>query len=308
MKISITTRSFGNLDPAPLEYLRGIFSDIAVNHEGKKLSEDESIALMAGAVGVLAGTEKLTEKVFAACPDLKVVSRVGVGLDSVDMQAAERHGIKVLNTPGVLSDAVAELALALMLDCLRHVSSADRQVRSGNWKSPMGRLLRGKTVGIIGLGAIGRRLVELLAPFGVKLLAHDVVIDNEFAAKHSVQKVEHEVLLKESDIVSVHAPLTDDTRKLISAERIGLMKSDAILINASRGGLVDDEALYEALAEKRLGAAGMDVFEREPYEGPLTKLDNVVLVPHMGSYALESRIEMEWAAARNLAAALGMDK
>lgn len=308
MKISITTRSFGNLDPAPLEYLRGIFDDIGINNEGKKLSEDESIALMTGAVGVLAGTEKLTEKVFAACPNLKVVSRVGVGLDSVDLQAAERHGIKVLNTPGVLSDAVAELALALMLDCLRHVTAADRQVRAGNWKSPMGRLLRGKTVGIIGLGAIGRRLAELLEPFGVKLLAHDVVIDDEFAEKHGVQKVDLEILLKESDIVSVHAPLTDDTRKLISAELIGSMKSDAILINASRGGLVDDTALYEALAEKRLGAAGMDVFEKEPYEGPLTKLDNVVLVPHMGSYALESRIEMEWAAARNLAAALGVDK
>lgn len=308
MKIAITTRSFGNLDPAPLEFLRGRFSDIVINDDGKKLSEDESIAMIAGAAGVLAGTEKLSEKVFAACPDLKVVSRVGVGLDSVDLEAAKLHGIKVMNTPGVLSDAVAELTLGLMLDCLRHISSADRQVRAGQWKSPMGRLLKGKTVGIVGLGAIGRRLVELLTPFGVSVIACDVAIDESFAQKFGVIKKELSDLLKESDLVTIHAPLTDETRGMISAEQLKIMKNDSILINASRGGVVDDVALYEAIKKNRIGAAGLDVFEKEPYVGPLTTLDNVVLAPHMGSYALESRIEMEWAAARNLAAALGVSE
>jgi len=304
MKIAITARSFGKLDPAPLELLRGKFSEIAMNETGGKLDEAGCVELLNGAAGVLAGTEKLSEAVFAACPDLRVISRVGVGLDSVDLEAARKRGIKVLNTPGVLADAVAELTLALILDCLRKVSASDRAVRAGEWKAAMGSLLRGKTVGIIGLGANGRRLAELLAPFKVSLVACDVAPDRDFADRHGVLLTDIETLLLKSDVVSVNAPLTGGTRHLLDAARLAMMKEGAVLVNASRGGIVDDGALCEALKSGRLAAAGLDVFEKEPYTGELARMDNVVLTPHIGSYAREARVAMEWAAAKNLVGAL----
>jgi len=306
MKIAITTRSFANLDSGPLDFLREYFSTIAVNETGRSLNEDECIGLLNGAAGALAGTEKLTDKIFAACPDLKVISRVGVGLDSVDLKAAESRGIRVLNTPGVLADAVAELSLALIIDCLRKISASDRAVRTGEWKPPMGNLLRGKTVGIVGLGSNGRRLAELLIPFRVSLFACDVAPNEVFARHLGIKLTDIETLLKKSDVVSVNAPLTDETRHLLDASRLAMMKEGSILVNVSRGGIVDDAALASALKSGRPAAAGLDVFEKEPYSGELARMDNVVLTPHAGSYAREARIEMEWAAARNLVSALGV--
>jgi D-3-phosphoglycerate dehydrogenase len=238
--------------------------------------------------------------VLVRAPRLKVISRCGTGLDNVDLEAAAELGIQVRNTPDAHVDAVAELSLVGMLSALRHLGAADRSIRGGEWKKPMGRLLRGKTVGLVGLGRVGRRLVELLAPFEVEVLASDPRRDESMATQLGVRYVELDELLERSDVVSLHLPYGADVRGLLSEERIARMKANAVLVNCARGGIVDEEALCEALRAGRLGGAYIDTFEREPYCGPLTELSNVTLSSHIGSYAIESRVRMEREAVANL--------
>ena len=304
MKIVVTARGFDKNDEGPLRLLREHFSEVVLNPTNRKPSEDESIEWLRGAAGVLAGTEKLTEKVMAACPSLRVISRLGVGLDSVDLEAARRRNIQVLTTPGgLLADAVAELALGLMLGCLRHIARADRAVRANAWAPFMGNLLRGKTVGIIGLGRIGRRTAELLAPFHVTLLGYDIA-PPPASDIPAIRITALDALAAESNFISLHVPLSPETRHLLAAPHFERMKAGAIIINTSRGGTVDENALLQALESGTVAAAGLDVFEKEPYTGPLRDFEQVILTTHIGSYATEARIDMEWAAARNLIKAL----
>ena len=273
-----------------------------LNAQGRKLTAEEIASLLGDVDGLVAGTEPLTREVLLRAPRLKVISRCGTGLDNVDLAAAEELGIQVRNTPDAHVDAVAELTLAAMLSALRKLPEADRSIRAGDWKKPMGRLLRGRTVGLVGLGRVGRRLIELLAPFQVDVLATDPNEDSDLAAPMGVQYVTLDELLEKSDIVSLHLPYSADVRHLINAERLGRMKSDAVLVNCARGGLVDEEALCAALREGRLGGAHLDTFESEPYAGPLCELTGLTLSSHIGSYAVEGRVQMERQAVENLIA------
>ena len=273
-----------------------------LNAQGRKLTAEEIASLLGDVDGLVAGTEPLTREVLLRAPRLKVISRCGTGLDNVDLAAAEELGIQVRNTPDAHVDAVAELTLAAMLSALRKLPEADRSIRAGDWKKPMGRLLRGRTVGLVGLGRVGRRLIELLAPFQVDVLATDPNEDSDLAASMGVQYVTLDELLEKSDIVSLHLPYSADVRHLINAERLGRMKSDAVLVNCARGGLVDEEALCAALREGRLGGAHLDTFESEPYAGPLCELTGLTLTSHIGSYAVEGRVQMERQAVENLIA------
>jgi D-3-phosphoglycerate dehydrogenase len=295
-KVLITTSSFGQ----PKELVEKAGYAVALNPHKRKLTEAEVTALLAEhkPVGMIAGVEPLTAAVLeAAASHLKVVSRCGVGLDSVDLAAASRLGIKVLSTPDAPSPAVAELAVALMLDCSRKVSEADRALRAGKWQALQGRLLGDKTVGVLGLGRIGSRVCRILSGFGCSVLGYDPA---ESAGVPGVDKVSFDEVLAESDIVTLHLPITDGTRHLIDAQRLSKMKKGSILINCARGGLVDEKALADALASGQIAAAGLDCFENEPYTGPLTSLPNVVLTAHMGSAAQECRGRMENEAALNL--------
>ena len=206
------------------------------------------------------------------------------------------------NTPEAPRQAVAELTMALILSALRRVPAADARLRAGLWKPEMGRLLFGKTVGVVGLGGVGRRMVEMVKPFQVRLLAVEKFPDRAFVRRHKVRLTSLPALLKAADVVTLHLTLDKDTRNLMDARTLGLMKPGAVLVNTARGELVDSAALADALREKRLGGAGLDVFDVEPYEGPLRELPNVVLTPHMGSYATEARVAMEAAAVKNLLA------
>jgi D-3-phosphoglycerate dehydrogenase / 2-oxoglutarate reductase len=303
-RVVVSTSSFGRYDERPLELLVAAGHEVVANPHGRRLTPDESRRLLDRAVGLIAGTEALSREVLAAAPDLRVISRCGVGLDGIDLEAAAERGIAVLRTGEAHVDAVAELALGGLLDVLRRISAADRGVRAGAWDKPMGRLLKGKTVGVVGLGRTGRRLVELLAPFAVTVVAVDPVEDRAFAAAHAVTYGSLDTVLESSDIVTLHLGYSPDAHHLLDAERISLMRPGAILVNGARGGLVDETALASALADGRLGGAYLDVFEREPYAGPLAGLDNVVLTPHIGSYAVEGRVAMEIEAAENLLRAL----
>ena len=277
---------------------RGI--EYVLNPYGRALTEAEAIELLSECAGVAAGTEALTERVFAALPELKAVSRCGVGMDNVDLAAAAARGIVVKNTPDGPTRAVAELTLGLALALLRQIPAMDRDIRVGVWKKRMGGLLQDKKVGVIGLGRIGRATAGLFAALGAEIAYSDPVADSS-AFKH----LDLEELLPWADIITVHAPPAKDDF-LLNAERLGLMRPGAWLINAARGGIVDEAALAGLLAQGRLTGAALDVFGQEPYTGPLTKFDNVILTPHIGSYAKEARIRMEIDTIANLLEALGV--
>jgi D-3-phosphoglycerate dehydrogenase len=299
-KVLISTSSFAQADRKPLELLTAAGVDYQLNPHGRQLKADESIALLSGMDGVLAGTEKLDQSVLPKATGLKVISRCGVGLDSVDLKAAAELGIRVYNTPEAHVDAVAELTLAGMLDVLRHVSATDQKIRRGEWHKPLGNLLRGKTIGIVGLGRTGKALVKLLQPFAVTVLAYDPNQDAEFAPKYQVTYLELNDLLPRVDIVSLHLPYSKEIHHLLDETRLGLMKTGAIVINCARGGLIDEASLADRLKDGRLAGAYLDVFEQEPYKGPLLELSNVVLTAHIGSYAAEARVRMEVEAVENL--------
>jgi D-3-phosphoglycerate dehydrogenase / 2-oxoglutarate reductase len=298
MKIMITTSSFDVVASEPLRRLVGAGFELHSNPHGRRLTEAEVGGLLEpSVVGMIAGVEPLTRTVLARAPNLKVISRCGIGLDSVDLAAARKQGVRVFNTPDAPSLAVAELALALILNLLRRVSEADQEIRRGRWKALMGSLLQGKSVGIIGYGRIGRKVATLVRAFGATVIAHDTATGNVDA---DTEACGLDSLLARADIVSLHVPYSDTTHHLLNAQRLACMRTGALLVNASRGGLVDEAALLEALRSGHLGGAALDTLEQEPYNGPLTTVPNVLLTAHMGSYAREARIMMEREAAANL--------
>ena len=297
-RILITTSSFDTEHNIPLQHLRESGCQLVPNPHGRRLTEAEAADLLGNdIVGVIAGVEPLTRAVIGKARLLKVISRCGIGLDSVDLDAAAERGIKVYNTPGAPVSAVAELTLALMLDLLRRVGQADRSLRQGEWKQLMGNLLSFQTVGIIGFGRIGRRVAGLTHAFGAKILVHDKIMTNVPAY---CEATDFDSLLQRSDIVTLHVPLLPELRHMIGRAQLARMKRGAYLINAARGGLVDEAALLESLQAGALAGAALDTFEEEPYRGPLTAMPQVLLTAHMGSYARESRIQMEQEAAHNL--------
>lgn len=298
--ILISTSSFGKMDRRPLDLLEQAGYTCRLNPYGRKLTEEEAIGLLQEVDGLIAGTEPLTARVLAEAPRLKVISRCGVGMDSVDVATAQARGIHVCNTPSAHVEAVAELTLGGLLALARSIPAGDARVRGGTWKKPMGWLLRGKTVGVVGLGQVGKVLVRLLQPFGVTVLATDPYPDVDFADAYDVRYVDLDVLLAEADVVTLHVPFSEANRYLLGRDELGRMKPGAVLVNTARGGLVDEEALYEALADGRLAGAYLDTFEKEPYGGALAELPNVVLTPHIGSYAAECRVRMETEAVENL--------
>jgi D-3-phosphoglycerate dehydrogenase len=304
VKVFISTSSFAQHSREPLDLLdaRGIRYEL--NTTGRKLEAGEIARLLEDVDGLVAGTEPLSREVLLQAPRLRAISRCGTGLDNVDLSAAAELGIHVRNTPAAHVDAVAELSLAAMLSVLRYLHQADRAIRAGTWRKPMGRLLRDRVVGCVGLGRVGRRLVELLEPFYTTVLASDPQRDTAFAESHGIRYVSLDELLEQSHVVTLHLPYSRETHYLLDESRLSRMRPGAVLVNCARGGLVDEAALFRALQSKHLAAAHLDTFEEEPYKGKLIELDNVSLSPHIGSYAMEGRIEMEREAVENLLACL----
>ena len=297
-KLVISTSSFDVEGNSSLNHLVNSGMNIVRNSYKRKLTEDEAIELLGeDTIGMIAGIEPLTERVFSSAKNLKVVSRCGAGLDSVELAAAELHGISVFNTPEAPAQAVAELTMGLMLAALRRICQTDRLLRINEWPRMQGQLFAAQTVGIIGLGHIGKRVARLSQAFDARVIAHDPHID---PTSHGVESVSLEKLFAEANVISLHVPYTTDTHHLLDAKSFARMKPGSIIINAARGGLIDETALDEALISGHLGMAALDVFEQEPYHGPLTKNDRMILTSHIGSLAKESRKCMELEAAENL--------
>jgi phosphoglycerate dehydrogenase-like enzyme len=294
--------------PAPLREIEDVYGPIlraagyTIEYPPRNLpkselqmSEAELLAQLPGCVASLAGSEPYTPAVIAraAAAGLRVIARAGVGYDAVDLAAATEHGVAVCYAPGTNQEAVAEHAFMLMLALVRKLREQDIEIRQGLWPRRTVGNLRGKTLGIVGLGRIGKAIARRAVPFGLTVLATEILPDAAFAAAHGVTFVPLEELLRRSDVVTLHVPKTPLTKYLIRTETLALMKPDAILLNTSRGGVVHEPDLYEALVAKRIAGAGLDVYEVEPPgSSPLFGLDNVLLTAHTAGVDQQSRRDM----------------
>lgn len=293
MKVFVSTHPFGSTSSEPIKLLNYNGFDVQLNPLEHKMTSSQLAEEIANAEVLIAGTEKITEEVFKNAPHLKLISRVGIGLDGIDFDLCKKYGVRVAYTPDAPTMAVAELCVAMILDISRHVSITDKNIRQGIWKRHMGTLLNGKTVGIFGMGRIGKSLIHLLSSFNVKFLVHDIEPDIAFGRLHQVKFGTKVDVLKYSDIVSINLPLKADTYDYITLKEIDLMQEHAVIVNTARGGIINENDLYEALKTNKIAAAAVDVFEEEPYKGDLIELDNCLLTCHMGASTIDSRTDME---------------
>jgi phosphoglycerate dehydrogenase-like enzyme len=272
------------------------------NHWRAGRSENEMIALLRDKVAVVASSDPYTAKVMDGCPDLKIIARVGVGYDEVDVNAATERGIVVTTTPGCNHRSVAEFAMALMLQCARRMAENLQLGRDGEWTWVQGDDMAGKTLGIIGLGTIGKEVAKRARAFDMNVVAYDIVRDDAFAAAHDVTYAGLEDVLIQADFVTLHSNLDDTSRHMINGARLALMKPTAYLVNTSRGGVVDGKALYEALKANQIAAAAFDVFETEPLasDDPLRSLDNLYITGHAAGASHDARKAAARMAAENV--------
>jgi D-3-phosphoglycerate dehydrogenase len=293
-KALITTVPFGDKNRLPLEQLESANIQYLINPLGRRLKEEELAQMVSDFDVLIAGTEPITELVMSRASSLKLISRVGIGLDSVDLLAAKRRGIQVAYTPDAPAPAVAELTIALMLSLLRGVHVANLQMHSGHWQRHYGRRIAEVTIGIIGTGRIGARVLRRIPAFGTpRVLVNDVNPDHKMDPSLKLEWVSKEDIYRQADLISLHVPLTIHTRNMIRREQLLLMKPDALLINASRGGIVNEHDLAEVMRAGHLGGAAIDVFEHEPYTGELASIERCLLTAHMGSMSVDCRTRME---------------
>ncbi|MBU6176788.1 MAG: phosphoglycerate dehydrogenase [Bacteroidetes bacterium] len=290
----ITTVPFGDKNRLPIELLEAAGIDYLINPVGRKLKEDELAELVSDFEVIIAGTELITEKVMSRAKCLRLISRVGVGLDGVDLLAAERCGIQVSYTPDAPAPAVAELTIGLMLSLLRSTHVANTQLHLGNWQRHFGRRVPEVTIGIIGIGRIGARVLRHLLAFGSpRILVNDIYRNPEVETKIKVEWVDKETIYREADLISLHVPLTAQTKNMIQREHLLRMKPDALIINTARGGIINEGDLAAVLKAGHLGGAAIDVFNQEPYSGELAQLERCLLTSHMGSMSIDCRARME---------------
>jgi len=294
VKVLITTVPFADKNKLPLDMLDDAGFKYVINPTGKKLTEEKLAELVTDFDVIIAGTEPITEFVMSKAKNLRMISRVGIGLDSVDLLAAKKRGIKVSYTPDAPSPAVAELTIGLIITLLRSVHLSNLQMHKGEWNRYFGKRIADATIGVIGLGRIGTRVLNRLSVFGTpKLLVNDISRNQELDHKFKLDWVSKEKIYQEADIISLHLPLTAKTKNMIGREQLLMMKSDASIINTSRGGIINEKDLFDVMKEGHLSGAAIDVFDNEPYSGELVGIENCVLTAHMGSMSIDCRTRME---------------
>lgn len=293
MKVFVSTHPFSETSTLPMKLLRDEGIEVCTNRYGRKMTTAELAKEIADADILIAGTEKITDEVLQKAPNLKLISRVGIGLDGINFELCQKYNIRVVYTPDAPTMAVAELCIGMMLDLARQISITDRNIRNGIWHRHMGMLLYGKTIGILGMGRIGKSIVHLLSNFNVKFVAYDINPDFAFGRLYNVDFLSKEEVLQQSDIVSVNIPLKIDTYDFITYKELEMMRKESFLINTARGGIVNEHDLYLALYNNVIAGAAIDVFEEEPYKGNLCELNNCLLTCHMGASTIDSRTDME---------------
>jgi phosphoglycerate dehydrogenase-like enzyme len=291
-KIAVLSRSFSKHKLLRQELLAK-YSNVKFNDEGLKLNGRTLIKFLEGATKAITALEVIDNSVISALPKLKVISKYGVGIDMIDKDALEKHNVKLGWTGGVNRRSVSELVISSAISMLRHVPIASEDAIKGNWRQFIGRELSSLTIGIIGCGFIGKDLAKLLSVFGSNVLAYDILDFPEFYKKNNVTPVDISTLLKESDLVTLHLPLDKSTKNILNKERMNLMKKSALLINYSRGGLLDESELKSMLMNGQLAGAALDVFSQEPPEDQeLINLPNFIVTPHIGGSSEEAVMAM----------------
>ena len=302
MKILITATSMRpDSDLPALEKLRLFCDNLIFSPLQRPLQPEELIPLVQGCEGYIAGLDYVDARVIEAGDRLQVISRNGAGVDRIDLEAAKGRGIVVCNTPGANAQAVADLAMGLALSVARRIPMLHSSTVQGGWKRSTGIELYGKTMGIMGLGAVGRAVARRAKGFSMRVLAYDPFMDHTYAEQNDITAAGYQQVLSEADVLSLHLPLTDETRHILDRQAMQTMKTGAIIINTARGGLIDESAAADLLLAGHLGGLGIDVFEKEPPESsPLFALENVVVTPHTAAHTQEAVQNMTDMAVDNL--------
>jgi len=299
-RVAVCSRSFSK-NPILRAELLARYRHVTFNDAGTQLSGDALVDFLRGHEKAITALEVIDESILSRLPELQVIGKYGVGLDMIDLAAMRTHGKRLGWTGGVNRRSVSELVISFAIAMLRRVPAANREVLSGVWRQHVGGNLSGRIVGIVGCGHIGKDLAPLLKAFGCTVLAHDIREFTDFYSLHGIESVSLEALLRRSDVVTLHVPLNDSTRGLLDAQRLALLKPDAILINTARGGLVDERELKRLLIDKYLAAAAFDVFEEEPPpDQELLSLPNFLATPHIGGSSQEAMLAMGRAAIEGL--------
>jgi D-3-phosphoglycerate dehydrogenase len=296
-EVVVLARSFGRASSEPLEILKKAGLSVAFKSDPEPENESVVAELIGDAEAVIVGVDRIGEVVLSSCPHLKVISKHGIGVDNIDLEAAKKRGIVVANAPGTNSESVADMAFLFILSCARHLKLVLEQIQNKKWSSPLlGSELEGKILGIVGLGRIGKGVARRALGFGMKVIYFDPFVEEE-----SFTRVNLEELFQIADFITLHLPLSSQTRHLVNEKLLSLMKKEAFLINTARGELVDEEALYRFLKEGRIAGAGLDVLSFEPpFESPLLTLPNVLVTPHVAAHTKEANMKMGRIAAWNV--------
>jgi len=301
MKILVTPRSFASASDKPMKMLTEKGYVIQLNDSGRPYKKEEMLNLVSDIDGIIIGIDELSAEIIERANKLKVISKYGTGLDNIDINIATEKKITVTNTPTANVDAVADLTFGLILSLARRIPEADRKTKSSKWEKITGKSVWEKTLGIIGLGKIGRQVVKRAQGFKMNILVYELIKDEKFAQNYNIKYVNLEELLQKSDYITIHIPLNDTTRHMIDHKELEQVQAGSFLINTSRGGIVNEEALYNALKNKKLRGAALDVYVNEPpQKSPLMELDNIIMTPHIGAYTEEAIENMGIQAAQNL--------
>lgn len=299
-KVLVTARSFGTADDLAVRLLEENGCEVRKLNAGDGPISEQLKKELPTADAVIAGLEDYDRTLMENAGHLKVISRYGVGYDKVDLKAASECRIAVTVTPGTNKDSVADLAVSLMLNCARNIITMDKGIKSGSQTRPAGVEMWGKTLGIVGAGRIGKGVAKRCTGFNMKILCYDQYIDETFQKECGAAYVSLDTLIREADFITIHSPLTAETKNMFGREQFRAMKPDAILVNTARGGIIDEEALYEALKSGQIRAAALDATAAEPpYGSPLCSLPNCILTPHAGAATLEAVSRMSLMAAQN---------
>lgn len=300
-KVMVTPRSFGKGNSQPIDMLREKGCELILNPYGRIMNKQEMVELIKDVDAVIVGVDPIDQEVLEHAPKLKVISKYGVGTDNIDLNYAREKGIPVTVTTGANKDAVADYTIALMLAAARRMLPIDKACRQLNWNKITSVDVWGKTLGLVGLGAIGKGVAARARGFNMNILAYDLIKDEAYASEHQIDYVNLNELLRTSDFISLHLPLTEQTHHLIGAKELASMKETAVIVNTARGGLINEQALLEALQENRIWGAGMDVFEQEPPQDKgFLELDNLIIGSHCAASTYQAIENMGVMAAANV--------
>jgi len=299
--VGVTTVAFSK-DKELIENLKSIgFKNIYTNEPQRRLTQNELIEFLSKCDVAIVGLDQITDEILTKVPNLKAISKYGVGLDNIDFEACEKHNVKVLYTQGVNKRSVSELALGCILNLKRNIYVTSNDLKNGNWNKSGGVQLSSKTVGIIGVGNIGKDLVELLRPFGCKILVNDIINQTKYYQENGLIETTKDEIFKNADVITIHTPLTFEMKYLINKETLSMMKPNAIVINTARGGIINQDDLKWALKNDIISGAAIDAYEVEPPEDEeFVSLPNLITTPHIGGNAQEAVKAMGLAAIENV--------